>query len=224
MENPRFPWSTPHIHRPNCTQIGWSRPSRRRSASITSCGTAPPSPRNITSVMSPGIKRSMRNTSTATPSSVGTISAARWKMKRSTGCVRRRLLNPDGREILVEVVARGDVPAFHLGVKDDDPMPPDGGDDIGLLERVALELPQSRDAFGAVQLTRLFVEQLVQLSIDVAGVVDRRAVGGDVLDQLQIRLVHEVAVEVERGVVGRVLPLLRRQVQLGLELFVLRGH
>ena len=64
----------------NCDISGWSSPSRVRSASIISCETLPPSPRSFTSTTSPGMRRSMKNTSTATPSSVGIISSRRLTM------------------------------------------------------------------------------------------------------------------------------------------------
>jgi hypothetical protein len=48
-----------------------------RSISIVSWLTLPPSPRSFTSTTSPGMTRSMKNTSTATPIKVGIISRTR---------------------------------------------------------------------------------------------------------------------------------------------------
>ena len=77
IELPRSSVARPTIQSPNWSISGLSRPSRLRSISIVSCETVPPSPRSFTSTMSPGTMRSMKNTSTATPSSVGIISSRR---------------------------------------------------------------------------------------------------------------------------------------------------
>ena len=77
IELPRSSVARPTIQSPNWVISGLSRPSRLRSMSIVSCETVPPSPRSFTSTTSPGTMRSMKNTSTATPSSVGIISRTR---------------------------------------------------------------------------------------------------------------------------------------------------
>ena len=58
----------------------------------------------------------------------------------------------------------------------------------------------------------------------MARVIERRTIRRQKLLQLQIRLVHEVAVEIERCVVGRVVTLLRGQIQPRFELFMLHGQ
>ena len=77
IEMPKSPFAILTIHSPNCVSNGRSRPRRLRSDSTTSWETLPPSPRSFTSTISPGTTRSMKNTSTATPSNVGIISSTR---------------------------------------------------------------------------------------------------------------------------------------------------
>ena len=77
IDLPKSSFAMPIIHSPNWMMSGLSRPSRLRSSSIVSCETLPPSPRSLISTTSPGTTRSMKNTSTATPSSVGIISSTR---------------------------------------------------------------------------------------------------------------------------------------------------
>ena len=78
IEMPKSPFAIPTIQSPNCVRSGRSRPSRLRSNSTVSWETLPPSPRSFTSTMSPGTTRSMKNTSTATPISVGIINRTRF--------------------------------------------------------------------------------------------------------------------------------------------------
>jgi len=73
IDLPRSRVARPTIQSANWFRSGLSSPSRLRSISIVSCVTAPPSPRSFTSTTSPGTTRSMKNTSTATPISVGII-------------------------------------------------------------------------------------------------------------------------------------------------------
>ena len=77
IDLPKSSVAMPTIQSPNWVSSGLSRPSRLRSSSIVSCETLPPSPRSLISTMSPGTMRSMKNTSTATPISVGIISRTR---------------------------------------------------------------------------------------------------------------------------------------------------
>src|SRR6186997_1066011 len=104
---------------------------------------------------------------------------------------------PDGGEVLVEVVAGADLPAFHLAVVRNDPLPPDRRDLPGLLaKRDPLELAHRHQPLRRVGLTRLLVVELVELGIAVAAVIDRAAIARDELGQLQVGIVHEVTVEV----------------------------
>ena len=126
----------------------------RAPARSRRCGTLPPpSPSSIVATMSPGMSRSMKNTSTATPSSVGIIRRMRLSdvaqhhpeapdagsgggrtapVARAVAHARiltsrlLALIQPDVRQVLADVVARRDVPALQLLVVDDDAVPPDG--------------------------------------------------------------------------------------------------
>jgi hypothetical protein len=79
MERPRSSRTSPPIQSTNCLQIGWSRPSFRRSSAIIPASTNWPCPpaMNRASTTSPGTIRSSTKVSTATPRSVGTISRKR---------------------------------------------------------------------------------------------------------------------------------------------------
>ena len=80
-------------------------------------------------------------------------------------CLR---VEPDFGQVLPDVVAGRDVPALHLLVVDDDAVPPDRRDDLGLIQQLALEVAQQRNALGTVELSRLLVVQLVKLAIGVS--------------------------------------------------------
>src|SRR5690625_5764890 len=82
---------------------------------------------------------------------------------------------------------------------DDAAMPPDRWELIGLGEHVLLELADQGLALLHVQLPRLLLIEAVEGFVAGARVVDRRLVGRDVLDELNARLVHEVAGVVEAG-------------------------
>jgi hypothetical protein len=74
-------------------------------------------------------------------------------------------------------MAGRDVPALQLLVVDDDAVPPDRRDYIRLIQRLALELAQERNALRPVELTGLLLAELVELAIGVARIVERRLVG-----------------------------------------------
>src|SRR6185437_15143912 len=129
---------------------------------------------------SPGISRIRMNTSAAAPTSVGITSSTRlvtyWYIPSShslfvvqapraplpdgtrTTRVRstvRRLIQPDIGEILVDIVARTDLPAVHVGAFRDLAVPPDhrelprlGVDDAGFV------LPHQRSLLGEVGLAQ----------------------------------------------------------------------
>ena len=100
-------------------------------------------------------------------------------------------------------------------------MPPDGRDRVRLLERALLELTQERDAFFPVEFARLPVVEVVEHAVGLPRVVDRRLVVRQEFLQLQVGLVHIVAVEIERGVESRIVFLLRGEIELGFQLLVL---
>src|SRR5260370_4507150 len=92
--------------------------------------------------MSPGMRRISTKTSAAAPARVGIARSSRCTMYRyiappdgesGLGCSTAWLLiQPNVREILVDVVARTDLPALHVGPVGDDPIPPRRHDRVGL--------------------------------------------------------------------------------------------
>src|SRR5258708_6920027 len=105
--------------------------------------------------ISPGIRRIRTNTSAAAPTSVGTTSSIRFTIYRYILCVRswsrRRarqrmrtglLIEPYIGQVLIDVVARADLPSLHIGAQRHDPGP--GGYPPLLRPRIThrlLELP-----------------------------------------------------------------------------------
>ncbi len=78
IELPKFSVATPIIQSANCVASGLSRPMRVRSASISLLRRRCRRRRAVLiSTTSPGTTRSMKKTSTATPSSVGIVRSTR---------------------------------------------------------------------------------------------------------------------------------------------------
>src|SRR5689334_22470233 len=75
--------------------------------------------------MSPGISRIRMNTSAAAPIKVGITSSTRLVMYWYTCSAVRCFVQPDIRQVLVDVVARTDLPAVHIGTLGDFAVPPD---------------------------------------------------------------------------------------------------
>src|SRR5260221_8227463 len=97
--------------------------------------------------ISPGIRRIRTNTSAAAPTSVGTTSSIRFTIYRYILCVRswsrRRarqrmrtglLIEPYIGQVLIDVVARGDLPSLHIGAHGHDPVA------VGYHQLVALRI------------------------------------------------------------------------------------
>src|SRR4029077_8373607 len=210
IEVPKSRRATPTIHVANCFQTGWSRPKRTRSASIAAWEADPRSPANRSSTTSPGITRMRKKVTTATPTRVGNISRkrlnryfhmCRWpgRAGSSSGpAPRPRLLGqPDRVELVVQVVAGRDRPAFHLRAVRDDPVPLERPDDVRLLvEKPLLQLPHQLLAVLHVDGPGLLLVQLVDHLILVLAVVGVRR--GDEAHQVQVRLHDEAALEVHR--------------------------
>src|ERR1044071_97733 len=106
--------------------IGSSRPSCWRQAATDAASTwAPPEPSRITQT-SPGMRRISTKTSAAAPASVGIASRSLVAMERYMGFApppRGLLVEPDVGQVLVQVVARADLPALHVGPRQDDAVP-----------------------------------------------------------------------------------------------------
>src|SRR5262245_13080990 len=166
---------------------GLSSPRRCRSNSTVSWVTAPPSPRSFTSTMSPGTMRNIKNTSTATPRSVGIVSRTRFIVYRSIGMApaarlyagpRQRSLGvqPYIAEILAEVVTWRHAPAHHGLFGRHHAIPPQQGLLIGLLEQTFLEGLDDRLALLRIEFAHLGVVEFVELRILRARAVIRRTV------------------------------------------------
>src|SRR5690242_11071703 len=120
--------------------------------------------------MSPGTTRSTKKVSTATPSSVGIMRISRlmtyfsMRAPLSAGS----FVEPDAGEILVEIVARHDLPALQLLVVGDDAPVPDDRRDEGLVQQLRFELAHQLGALRLVGRAFLRLEQLVELAVLVA--------------------------------------------------------
>src|ERR671935_886816 len=186
---------------------------------MTDCGTLDPAYWSAT--MSPGTARMMTKVRIATPTSVGIMSKSRPMTYRRIRLVSggsrwaanpSLLREPDGLEVLVGVVVRADAPAAHYVEVGDDPVPPEHRVLVSLrVHRVLLDAGDEPLALRRVGLTALRVDHLVQVGVFVVGEVEALAETGrrPELRELQIGLVQEVAVEVERD-----LEVARAQVRL----------
>ena len=112
-----------------------ARARRDRPRAARGSTLAPPEPRRTTQI-SPGIRRIRTNTSAAAPNSVGTTSSTRftiyryilyfrsWSRRRAPQRMRTGLLiEPHVGQVLIDVVARADLPALHIGAQRHDPIP-----------------------------------------------------------------------------------------------------
>src|SRR5712691_830403 len=116
-----------------------------RSAFNISSETEPRSPASLSSTTSPGITRIRMNVTTATPSKVGNISANRFSryfhmagtLGRGPGPAGAPLTplfaQPDGVELVIQVMAGSDRPPLDLGVVRDDAVPLQRVDHVGFL-------------------------------------------------------------------------------------------
>src|SRR5581483_11061958 len=111
---------------------------------------------------------------------------------------RGRLLGEPHRvELVVQVVARGDLPALHLAAVHHDPVPLERHQVVRLLvEEPLLELPDQLLPLLGVARPGLPVVQLVQHPVGVPAVVGRVLVGREELVHVQVRLDDVPALEV----------------------------
>ena len=93
-----------------------------------------------------------------------------------------------------------DVPALQLAGGDDDPVPPQERDGIGLGQRMPLESAHNPGALALVDRHRLPDEQRIEKAILRAGKIYRRQIAGHILGQLHRRIVIEIPGEIERHV------------------------
>src|SRR5262252_3971508 len=149
----------------------------------------PPEPRRSTQ-MSPGISRISTNTTAAAPTSVGIRSSTRFTIYLCILCVRssasmpvsgcgrasRRggglLVEPHVGQVLIEVVARTDLPSLYVGAQRNDPVPVGHHHLVRLgIEHALLEIAHQRPLLRAVRLTQHLLVQIDQPLIFVVAVV-----------------------------------------------------
>src|SRR5215831_4660881 len=91
--------------------------------------------------------------------------------RRCDGIVRAdatSFIEPDCRQVLVEEMARTDLPAFDIGAVGDDSVPPQGHDFVRLLvEHVLLKLPHQ-----CALLCRIGLMQHALIEIDIVGIIE----------------------------------------------------
>src|SRR5215467_14556099 len=125
----------------------------------------------IRSATLPGMTRMIRNTTVATPSSVGMISITRFSRYVRMRAARSVLGEPDVLELLVGVVVgRGHV-VLHLGPVHDPARPPQTGQIVGVLEHALLDLDDGLLALGGVEGPGLPGEEVVHDGIAEAAPV-----------------------------------------------------
>src|SRR5215471_16668210 len=91
--------------------------------------------------------------------------------RRCDGIVRAEatsFIEPDCRQVLVEEMARTDLPAFDIGAVGDDSVPPQGHNFVRLLvEHVLLKLPHQ-----CALLCRIGLMQHALIEIDIVGIIE----------------------------------------------------
>src|SRR5215470_18167292 len=97
---------------------------------------------------------------------------------------------PHIAEILADVVARRHVPALEFFRGDDDAVPPQKRNRIGVGQRVPLEVADDLRALLRISTDRLTDIERVEKAIGRAGMVDRREVAGNVSRELYRRIVE----------------------------------
>src|SRR5215472_9114640 len=218
IDTPRSRCRRPHTQSANCFQTGWSRPSFARSAAMTPVVAACPSPdMSLASTTSPGMTRRSRKITAATPRSVGNIRRNRRTMylpmtasTRTPSCPRRRTGGPRRRmgellgephrvELVVQIVARSDLPAVDLARIRNDPMPLQRHDVVHLLvEEMLLEEPHVPLPLVGVEGATLLLIEVVEHLVVVEAVVRRVAVARGELVEVQVGLHDVAALEVHR--------------------------
>src|SRR3954451_5150341 len=90
-----------------------------------------------------------------------------------------------------------DVTALQLAGRDDDPVPPQERDGIGLGQRMPLESAHNPGALALIGCHRLPNEERVEKAILRAGKVYGRQIAGHILGQLHRWIVIEISGEIE---------------------------
>src|SRR5262245_11521434 len=230
MDLPKSKRTAPHTQVTNCCHTGLSRPCLARSSASTLSETALLSPARRSSTTSPGTMRMRTKIRTATPRRVGNIKRKRLNRyffmppRGALGgpgrsCPARAaavvlLGQPDRVELIVQVVAGGDRPAFHLGAVRDDAVPLERVEHVHLLvEQALLERAEQGPPLVGIDGPRLLREEVVDDLVLVLAVV-RVRVRHEPLE-VEIGLHDEAAGEVHRYV--EVAPLQHRVIGRGLD-------
>src|SRR5271169_7263291 len=109
--------------------------------------------------MSPGMRRISRNTRAAAPMRVGITSSSRFIMYRyiaSAPAAPFRLpVQPDRCQVLIQVMARADLPALDVRPIGDDPVPPQHRKLVRFaVDHVLLELAHQDALFSGIGLVQ----------------------------------------------------------------------
>src|SRR5215831_662200 len=189
MDLPKSKRTAPHTQVTNCCHTGLSRPCLARSSASTLSETALLSPARRSSTTSPGTMRMRTKIRTATPRRVGNIKRKRLNryffMPRRGAARPGRIVparatalrlfgQPDRVELIVQVMAGRDGPAFHLGAVRDDTVPLQRVEHVHLLvEEALLERAKQGPPLVGIDGPRLFREEVVDdlvLVLTVVGV------------------------------------------------------
>src|SRR5262245_232118 len=217
MDIPRSRRITPQVQIKNCFQTGLSRPSLARSAAIAAAETPCPSPdMNLTWTTSPGMTRRRRKMIAATPSSVGNIRRNRLRMYRpmcgaspcrgsplpprwGQGSTHPLLREPDRIELIVQIVARCDLPPVHFARVRNDPMPLERHDVVHfLVQRALFDLAHVLLSLLDIVSTALLGVEVVEHLVVVEAVVRRVPASRGELVEVEVRLDDVPALEVHR--------------------------
>src|ERR1051326_2928822 len=174
--SPKSPLSPRPAQMKNCWKIGFSSPSLPRISAT--CSTVAVSPA-ITAAGSPGVRRSIRNTTTATVASTGTADSSRWAMKVSIGLTaartsplvlahapeqRRRRGDPAAEPVLAVGERLVPLPDPHVGAD---------------FERPQLDLLGDLLLLGRVGLMREGAAQVLHFRVAGPADVGRVPIGGE---------------------------------------------
>src|SRR5262245_7896099 len=212
MDLPKSKRTAPHTQVTNCCHTGLSSPCLARSSASTLSETSLLSPARRNSATAPGTMRMRTKIRIATPRRVGNIKRKRlnryfFMPRRGAGRPGRivparvaglRLLGqPDRVELVVQVMAGGDRPAFHLGAVRDDAVPLRRVEHVQLfVDQALLERAEEGPPLVGIDGPRLLREEIVDDLVLVLAVV-RVRVRHEPLE-VEVRLHDEAAGEVHR--------------------------
>src|SRR5215471_7027689 len=123
--------------------------------------------------------------------------------EKSSFSLFQSLCQPDVSQVLVDVVTRCDLPAFHFSPMRHDALPPQSGRELIclLIDNTLFELPDKLQPFFRVRCATLLIVKFIQHAVMVSGIIDGTLFAADELEELQIGVVHEITSEIDAGVV-----------------------